>query len=149
MPTPVWYLHFPSLAQCPLSLALFEGSYINRLLWRWPKRTQPWPPEKAYCMFVAWCFGENAFDGGRGTSRSQSWWDTPAFEHITLPGQGMTWHAPCSVMPPGTLPSKTSSLNTCRLNVVLPSRLRFPLLVLIALIFLHRCLQGWVMRPRL
>lgn len=72
MPTPDWYLHFPSLAQCPLSLALFEGSYINRLLWRWPKRTQPWPQEKVSCMFVVWCFWENAFDAGRDTSRSQS-----------------------------------------------------------------------------
>lgn len=95
MPTPVWYLHFPSLAQCPLSLALFEGSYINRLLWRWPKRTQPWPQEKVYCMFVRDVSEKMHLtpDGVQaGHKAGETNGDTPAFEHITLPGQGMTWH---------------------------------------------------------
>lgn len=41
MPARARYLHFPSLVQCALSLALFEECYINKLHWHGPNFTQP------------------------------------------------------------------------------------------------------------
>lgn len=139
----------------PCTVSSFTG-----LLWRVLHKqtslvmTQAYPTlttGESVLHVCVWRFWENAFDAGRDTSQSQSWRGEWRHASIWTYYAARTGHdMACTLLCHATRDTPLKDKFTQHLlNVVLPLHLRFPLLVLIALIFLHRCLQGWVMRPRL